>query len=171
MNETTKQLFDFIEANVTTSTPVIVDTVTDAKLKKKDEDGTPCPYVNIKKHQRKHGTIGFDYRASVDEKRTTDGSASPSEYAPHKRAWGTLSDNRLWVNHKDNVYLQVSVDRFENTQYFNDQNEEIDEMLLRPFLTEDRVSPTGIVINDIKIENIKKIVLNPVVDVVGRFCT
>ena len=156
------ELHDNIDLNVKGTTMVSLVTETPVRMLKKHRDtGEPNPYLGATKIQKKNGIIGFDYGNSVNNQAEREDKVHRMS---KRRTWGTLSDNRIWVYHKGEVYLQVKIQSVADTKYMLD-GIEVDYEKIRQYMSERKKSSTqddlekAIIVNDIKIRNIKKIVL------------
>ncbi len=156
----TQELEELIRGYVNGTTTVSVDTVTEVRMVKKHrETKEPNPYLGAVKVQTKNGLIGFDYRNSVNNEADREGLA---EREVQERRWGVLSDDRLFVYHKENVYLQLKVQSVSGTKYML-EDREIPYEEIEPYLSGSGKSSTQkdfekeIVVNDIKFSSIKRI--------------
>jgi hypothetical protein len=111
-------------------------TVTDARLKK-----TGNPFGKVLKHSRVNGIIGFDYEAGVNRLAAKEGKEA-REAKP--RAWGEISEDKIFVEHKGATYLRTRIERtLEEPRYFREDNgEELTKEQVAPFLPAKRKSST-----------------------------
>jgi len=156
------ELINEINTRVRGTTAVSIVTETPVRMVKKHrETKLPNPYIGAIKVQVKNGLIGFDYENSVNYQAVRE---EKQERETKQRAWGTLSDNRIWVLHKGNHYLQLKLQSVGETHYYLD-GEEIPAEEIKPYLSGSNKSSTQedlekvIIVNDIKIENIKAITM------------
>jgi len=145
---------------VSGTTPVSVDCVTAVRMVKKHrETKEPNPYIGAVKIQTKNGLIGFDYHNSVNNEAVREGK---EERGTADRKWGELGPKRIFVFHKDRVYLQLKLQSVGDTKYIFD-GEEIDVEKLKPYLSASKKSGAQrdlekeVIVNDINMENIRKI--------------
>jgi len=68
---------------------ITIYTETTPKVKK-----TENPFKTVYKRTKLTGMIGFDYQSSLNRQASRDGLG---EREAKPRAWGTVSDNRIWV--------------------------------------------------------------------------
>jgi len=149
-----------IRSKVSGTTTVSVDTITEPRMVKKHRGtGEPNPYIGVQKIQTKNGIIGFDYYNSVNNEAGREGL----EFRPiQKRAWGELSEDRLFVYHKGTTYLQMKVQSVSGTRYVLD-GKEIPASEIEPYLSGYNKSSTQadlekeVIVNDIKFTSIKAI--------------
>jgi len=141
------------------TTAVSCDCITPVRMVKKHRiSKEPNPYLGAIKTQTKNGLIGFDYSNSVNNQANREDKESRDS---KPRAWGVLSPNRIFVYHKENVYLQLKVQSVSNTEYTLD-GETIPYEAIKPYLSGLNKSSTQIdlekeiVVNDIKLINIKE---------------
>ena len=126
-------------------------------VKKHRETGEANPFLGAIKKSKKMGAIGFDYENSVNNQAGREGLEA-REAKP--RAWGILSDNRIFVHHKGESYLQLKLQGTENTSYWLN-GKRISADLLKPYLPIPSVSSTQsdiektVIVNDIKLSNIR----------------
>ena len=158
---TQNQAVAMIRDNVKGTTFVSIDTSTDPDMPK-----TNNPFWdkanktwNIRKLNTVTGAIGADYERAVNrianKENKDDREAKP-------RAWGTLTADRLFVEHKGGFYLQVKVENGGKPTYVHaDTGEAIDKETIKPFLKEKVKSSTQadldgeVIIRDFKMASIK----------------
>jgi hypothetical protein len=157
-----KQLEAVIEASVKGTTAVSVVAETKARMVKKHrETGEANPFLGAIKRQKKNGLIGFDYQNAVNNQAEREDKA---EREAKSRAWGVLSESRLFVHHKGASYLQLKLQSTTDTVYLLN-GVEIAEADIKPYLSASRKSSTqedldkAVIINDIKLENIKALTM------------
>jgi hypothetical protein len=155
---TPENLVKLIEETVSGTTTVSLDIVTDPRMKK-----TANPYLGTMKYVKLNGMLGFDYSNSVNNQQEREGQ--DKDFTPHERKWGTLRDNRLFVDHKEKVYLQVKVQSASDPIYMLNGSV-IDKDKVKPFLpkrsapkTQDQIEKK-IILRDIEMSNIKAIRMN-----------
>lgn len=161
MNETTitdNEAINIINRNVKGTTAVSIDIKTsmDSKGKMKKTDN---PFVNkgLVKIVTLNGLIGFDYENSVNNQATRE---NKKHRETKSRAWGTLTENRLFVTHKDNFYLQVKVQNSSKPVYQLPNGSEVPSEQIKPFLPKKHKSSTQndikkeVIVRDIKMSNI-----------------
>ena len=124
---------------------------------------TGNPFKTVYKRTKMTGVIGFDYGNSLNKQASKDGLGD-REAKP--RAWGTLSDNRIWVEHKGKKYLQMKVESSSSPIYLDENRNEIPKEKIAPFLYERNVTSSQqdlskeIVVRDISVSNITSVVFN-----------
>ena len=154
-NMTEAQFVQYVQNRVKGTTAISADCVTAPKMRK-----TGNPYMGAEKHCTMSGLIGFDYQNSVNRLADKEGAA-PRE--AKYRAWGTLTPDRLFVEHKGNFYLQMKVQSATVPLYFDSYGVEIPHASIEPFLQKSYKSSTQedldgeVVVRDVKIENLKTI--------------
>ena len=124
-----------IQRTVKGTMAVSVDAVTSPKMNK---TGNPF-FGKVKKFCRMDGLIGFDYSNSVNNQAEREGK---EERDAKPRAWGILSDDRIFVTHKGRHYLQMKVQSSSTPVYKDEQGNEIAKALLEPFMPPKSVSST-----------------------------
>jgi len=156
MNNVVTRIQDMVHG----TTPVSVDTVTQVRMVKKHrETKEPNPYIGAVKIQTKNGLIGFDYHNSVNNQAKREGK---DERGTAERKWGELGPKRVFVFHKDNVYLQIKLQSTGDTKYmFKGKVIDLDD--IKPYLSSSGKSGSQrdlekeVIVNDINIDNIRKI--------------
>ena len=148
---THSQLFEMLK-DQTEVLPVelIINTVVPLR-----KTGNPYKDQVFTKTSTVQGKIGKNYANEVSLVRPTDSTVTPP--ASHGRAWGTLV-NPYVIEYKNMYYLQVFVESSQCLLYQNDKNEQIEEIMIAPWLPIEK-SPQDVFIRDIKFSNIKKIAL------------
>ena len=161
MNITKESFVELINMNVKGNTMISIDVITEPKMRKTDN-----PYMGVRKHQTKSGIIGFDYTNAINNQAARE---DLEHREAKKRAWGVLSDNRIWVHNIDKktgmtkIYLQMKVQSTNNTSYIMPDGTLIDSSLIYPFLPEHKASSSQadlekeVIVNDIFIDNIVSI--------------
>jgi hypothetical protein len=150
-------IINIIQNTVKGTTVVSVDTVTEPKMNK---TGNPF-YGRVTKSCTMNGLIGFDYSNSVNNQANREGK---EEREVKARAWGILTEDRLFVTHKDEYYLQVKVQSISDTPVFYCDGEMIDKTVLEPFLVKHSGKSSTqadidkeVIVRDIKMTNVKSI--------------
>lgn len=147
-----------VDKNVSGSSFITIYTETIPKTKK-----TNNPFKTVYKRTKMTGVIGFDYKSSINRQASKEGLG---EREAKQRTWGTLSDNRIWVEHKGKKYLQIKVESCSSPIYLNEQRQEIPYEQIAPFLYKKQVSSNQqdlskpVVIRDITLDNITSVVFN-----------
>ena len=141
------------------TTAVTISCVTEPKMNKRNNPF----YGTVEKRQTMNGIIGFDYEKAVNRLAEKEG-AEAREAKP--RAWGVLSDDRIWVLHNGGHYLRMKVQSScgEGPKYFiKETGEEISKELLKPWMPERKKSSTQsdlegeVIERDITLSNVKVI--------------
>jgi len=160
--QTAEQMERHIEANVRGTTAVSVLSETPVRMVKKHrETKEPNPFLGAVKTQKKNGLIGFDYESSVNLQAGREGK---EEREAKERAWGELSESRLFVHHKGQSYLQLKVQSVTDTVYTLN-GETISYEDIKPYLSASGPSSTQsdldkeVVVNDIKMSNVRAITM------------
>jgi hypothetical protein len=151
----TKEMIAMIEGDVSGTTIVSVDTITDPRMKK-----TNNPHLGTLKHQTLNGMVGFDYPNSNNNQLEREGKER--DFKPQPRKWGVLRSNRLFVDHKDKTYLQLQITSSSSRRFMKD-GVEVNEEVIKPFLpksyapkTQDKLDKK-IIVRDVEVSNIKSI--------------
>jgi hypothetical protein len=159
---TAGQLEQVIEGAVKGTTAVSVVSETQVRMVKKHrETGEANPFLGAIKRQKKNGMIGFDYQNSVNNQAERE---DKGEREAKSRAWGVLSESRLFVHHKGASYLQLKLQSVTDTVYLLD-GVEVAEADIKPYLSASSKSSTQadlekqVIVNDIKLENIKALTM------------
>lgn len=108
--------------------PVIVTVLaeTEPEMVKKDrETGDANPFADrVTKYALVNGIIGCHYGNCVNNQRLREADPQTQEEAeavpvfePLPRSWGTRLDGTPLVEHNDNLYLEVKVERVLNSGY------------------------------------------------------
>lgn len=151
---TTVEAVEIIRRTVKGCTAVSIDAETTPKMNK---TGNPF-FGRVKKFCRMDGLIGFDYENAVNNQAGREGK---DERDAKPRAWGTLTADRLFVEHKGKFYLQMKVQSSSTPIYRDETGAEIDKAALAPYMPERTVSSTQadldkeIVVRDVSMENVK----------------
>lgn len=153
---THSEAVNIINRNVkgTTMITVDMDSPMDSKMKK-----TGNPYLNqgLIKKVTLNGLIGFDYAGNVNRLASKEGK---DEREAKPRKWGVLTENRLFVTHKEQYYLQMRVEHSTDPVYMLADGSTIPTECVKPFLPTKSKSSTQadlngeIIVRDIKMENI-----------------
>jgi hypothetical protein len=151
---TVSQAVALIRDNTKGTTFVSIDTDTEPRMRK-----TGNPYHGkVRKLNTMTGCVGFDYENSVNRLASKEGA---SEREAKSRKWGTLTSDRLFVEHKGNFYVQMKVESSDTPRYIGNDGTEIDVELLRPFLQKSGKSSTQsdldgeVIVRDVKMVNVK----------------
>lgn len=155
---TTAEAKNIIDRNVkgTTIITIDVDSPMDGKGKML-KTGNPFCGLGIIKKVTLNGMIGFDYENSVNRQAAREEKESREAKS---RAWGTLTANRLFVEHKGAYYLQMKVENASTPVYMYPDGTVIDTNMIKPFLPVKKASSTQadldkeVIVRDIKMENI-----------------
>jgi hypothetical protein len=152
---TTEQAIDLIQQNVRGTMMVAITAVTEPKMRK-----TGNPYAGmIRKTCDMTGVVGFDYEKSVNRQDVREGGEGDRVAQP--RQWGVLTEDRLFVLHKGNTYLQMKVESATDPIYTDLNGNVIPVEVLKPYMGERSSSSTQegikkeVVVRDISFENIK----------------
>ena len=155
-NETTVKA---ISSLVKGTTMVTVSCETEPKMNKR---GNPFFGLVVKK-QTMNGVVGFDYYNAVNRLAEKEGK-EVRETKP--RAWGVLTADRVFAEHKGNYYLRMKVQSScgEGPKYFiKATGEEVAKDLLKPWMPERKKSSTQsdltgeVVERDIALSNVREL--------------
>jgi hypothetical protein len=143
-----------VRATVKGTTPVSIESVTVPKMRK---TGNPFNGKEVLKHATMFGLMGFDYENSVNSLARKEGK---EEREAKPRAWGKLTSDRLFVEHKGQHYLRMKVQGTKNIRYTVDGVEtpksELEAWLPKPRKSSTQADLVGEVVErDIKLENVK----------------
>lgn len=154
-------LVPLIRDKVKGTTFVSIDYECDPRLKK-----TGNPYRNCKvvKRNTMTGVIGFDYQSSVNRQAAREGK---EDRLAKSRKWGVLTPDRIFVEHKDNFYLQMKVESSSTPTYHvlgdDGIEREIPKKEIEAFIPEKSTSSTQedlnreVILRDVAISNIRRI--------------
>lgn len=117
--------------------------------------GNPFIGQNIRKKVILFGSIGKNYLEEVHKQNPTN---PPPEAKP--RTWGRLI-NPYVIEHKEKYYLQMFVDSSGESVYYLD-NAIFPVEKIQEFLPVKPRQETGVIIRDIKFENIEKIIFEDI---------
>jgi hypothetical protein len=140
---------------------------TDARVKKGGDDGTVNPnFKNTVKTSKTLVILNHVYSNSVNNQRNREGD--DTTFVAHPRAWGTRIVGTSFVEHKDNLYLEVKVEQSLGYEYFvKDTGEHLDKDAVHNYMT--RRTESGrqkvdnpVIIRDYKVNNIEYITMNGV---------
>lgn len=155
---------NFVNESVHGTTSGSFAVETDVKLKKGN------PFGKVKCLQTLNGMIGFDYSNSVNNLALKE---NKDVRETKERAWGVLSDNRIWVLHTPKgetevkFYLQMKVQkRLDNATefpiYLTEDGKEVEYEALKEWKYATSKSSTQsdldgeVIVRDIKLENIRE---------------
>jgi hypothetical protein len=165
MTMTQAQFVRYVRDNVKGTTAISVDALTYPDLKK-----TGNPYVGASKACTMSGLIGFDYQNSVNRMAAKEGAG---ERTASHRAWGTLTPDRLFVEHKGTFYLQLKSQAASDPIYRDVYGVEIPESSIKPFLPKKYKSSTQadlegeICVRDVKVVNLQTVrMLGNTIDII-----
>lgn len=152
---TVSEAINIIQRTVKGCTAISVDAATTPKMNK---TGNPF-FGRITKFCRMDGLIGFDYENSVNNQANREGK---EEREAKPRTWGVLTDDRIFVTHKGEHYLQMKVQSTDTPVYRDATGTIVDKAILSPFMPE-RSGPTStqtdlekeIIVRDVKMSNVK----------------
>ena len=153
-------IVNLVRSTVKGTTIVSFDSVTEPKMRK-----TNNPFFgNVLKASKVNGMMGFDYEKAVNRVAEKEG-AEAREAKP--RAWGKVTEDKLFVEHKGASYLRVMVRSTGKPVYFfKDSGEEITGSVLeevKSFMPVSKKSSTQadlegeVIERTYKIENVKEL--------------
>lgn len=151
---TTEQAIEMIRNNVRGTMMLSITALTEPKMRK---TGNPFD-GNVFKVCDMTGAVGFDYEKSVNRQDVREGGDGTREAKP--RAWGVLTEDRLFVQHNGKTYLQMKVESATDPIYLTKSGNEISVEALKPFMptrsgssTQDGIKKE-VVVRDISFDNI-----------------
>lgn len=132
-------LVQFLKDNIKGTAILSVDIETTPRMNK-----TGNPFAgNVVKSQRLNGMVGFDYGKGVNRLAAKEGKEARET---KDRAWGFLSDDRIFVNYENNgiaTHLRMKVEKSIDPRYFRlDNGDEIPVAELKPFFPPKKKSST-----------------------------
>ena len=150
-----EELVEMIK-EIKNATPITLILESDARLLKKDN-----PYVGTRVVKKINGMINFDYQTSVNNQRVRENTSD--DFKSFERKWGKHI-TRAIIEHKQNYYLQVKLEKTLDVKYYHNQVEISYDMIKDYFPKSSYKSRQGVVkeikVRDIKFENIKQININ-----------
>ena len=158
MKITSAEAINIINRNVkgTSTISIDLDSPMDGKGKM-HKTGNPFFGLGVIKRVTLSGMIGFDYENSINRQAGREGK---EEREAKSRAWGTLTENRLFVEHKGAYYLQMKVQSSSSPVFLMPDGTEVESSAIRPFIPEKSKSSSQadldkeIIVRDVKMENI-----------------
>jgi len=129
---------------------------TDARLKK-----TGNPYGKVWKKTRLLGNIGFHYYNSLNNQAKREEKEIDFSKLIKPRKWGKRIENTPLVEHKDNYYLEIKVEKTFEVNYFLENNAPILKSAIEQFLPKRKESSTQdqldkkIILRDVAIKSIQ----------------
>jgi len=143
-------------------TPASIVTETVPGMKKTNNDF----YGRVLKRSTKNVKIAFNYADEVNMQRASEGKSF--DFTPNPRKWGahlTLPDGKSTpvIVHNGQMYLECQVLKTIGTEYLC-EGQAIDKTTLEPWLSKPSSSKTQeleneVIINDIKLINVKEITI------------
>lgn len=146
-----------------------VRTVTEPEMRKTNNPF----YGKVFKVQDLSASIGsWSYAKSVNDRRirewkkallTDENTPKPEEFVPKARQWGQRVLNTPFVEHKGQLYVELSVHDCLRQKFVDDQGKEVSKALLEPWLTEKKAEGAlqglekPVTLRDFKVENIVSI--------------
>jgi len=153
-------IVNLVRNTVKGTTFVSFKSVTVPKMRK-----TNNPFFGlVEKHSQIHAQIGFDYNNAVNNLATKEGKMD-REAKPRK--WGTVTEDKLFVEHKGTFYLRARVLSTKSPVYINKETgepfseKELEE--IKTFLPKSRKSSTQsdlegeVIERDYKVESLKEL--------------
>lgn len=155
---TKSEAVNIISRNVkgTTTITIDMDSPMDGKGKMR-KTGNPFVGKGIIKRVTMNGMIGFDYENSVNRQATRE---DKEHRGAKPRTWGTLTPDRLFVEHKGQYYLQMKVQKASTPVYMYPDGTILETSEIKPFIPIKKKSSTQsdidkeVIVRDVKMENI-----------------
>jgi hypothetical protein len=116
------------------ATPVSFDVETDARLVQKcRETKQPHSFGKVNKLAKVNGFLGTDYAAAVNRQQVREGGEG--DFIPSAPPWGVLRDDKVLVDHKGKVYVQINARSVSgDVQYVSDTGDVLTRDDVAPYL-------------------------------------
>lgn len=132
-------------------------------------------FGRVWKTSRVNGTINFSYSNSVNRQRgrEAEGPEDFDLFVAQPRKWGVRLHKLPFVQHKENVYLEIKVERSLGYTYNDDAGNEIATDEITPYLLPWRESTTQdldreVILRDYLLENLLEVKVNGMLYIVDR---
>jgi hypothetical protein len=140
---------------------IVTSTDVNKKMKKRNN---PFQDHTITKRSRVNGIVNFRYQNSVNNQRKRESGSEDFESFPRK--WGKHIIGTPLIEHKDNKYLEMKVERVFDTTYFKDGKEMTSEEVteLKQYFYASGKSRQGVekevILRDYRLDSIEEIHAN-----------
>ena len=163
MTISAQNIKDLISAGNKGATFVSFDAITEGKsfMNKRNN---PFFETVVKKSHISNAIIGFDYSNNVNTLAVQEGKEIRETKS---RAWGEVSEDKIFIEHKGNFYLRTRILKTQSPIYiFKETGEEVEKSELEPFLKKSNKSSTQsdlqgeIIERDYKLESVQALRAN-----------
>jgi hypothetical protein len=147
---------------------VTITAKTEVRLKKVGKE----LFGQVFKLSRVNGMINWNYEGAVNRQREREGGMA--DFESHPRQWGVRLHGTPFVQHNENLYLELKVEKsVDEPSYVNSSGETVNLSLIRDHLpTSSSSSRQGvekeIILRDYKMESITSITMNKITYIIVR---
>ena len=157
-----------LTTNLTSMDNTVIATVRTVTVPEMRKTGNPF-YGKVVKVQDLSASVGsWSYQRAVNNRRQKEwqnallqdeNTPEPALFVPEARRWGTRVPNTPFVEHKGQLYVELSVHNCLRQLYLDDKGIPVSKDLLEPYMPkkkdgERQELDNPIILRDVKVENI-----------------
>lgn len=154
--------------NLTSMDNTVLATVRTVTVPEMRKTNNPF-YGRVVKVQDLSASVGsWSYSKAVNNRRqkewqkallSDENTPQPAEFVPEARKWGQRVPNTPFVEHKGQLYVELSVHNCLRQVYLDDQGNPVSKELLEPYLPKKKEGErqeldNPVILRDVKVENI-----------------